>query len=338
MAECLLTGGQPFRVLKTLGEGGYGTVQLVDHNRLGIVAYKTCPGASTNRTELEMEAEQHRILRHPNIVTLYDTVFNSTCCGLFIEYMKYGSVLEFIKRFKVPPEWRIQILYETACGMFYLHVNQPAIIHGDLSSQNILIGEGFHAKIADFGLSRTLKENYEKSTTATILKGKPIYIAPEYFKNSRRRKSEKFDVYGFAISAWEILSQKRAYHACTDMRLLPIFVERGERPDMKELDKSIPGTVKRLIEKCWHEKDKKRPGFESMKEQLFDHVSKMQTQLLHAHVSLTEQEKMMNLSNGMETCDISSSVTITTGKQTLEVNRSTDRPVSSKRSYFFAID
>ena len=195
----LTTGDKPFTVLKQLGEGGYGAIHLVDHKRLGIVAYKTCQGDSIDRKELEVEAKQHRILRHPNVVILYDTVFNSTCCGLFIEYMKYGEVIEFIKRFKVPPELRVQILYETACGMFYLHENQPAIIHGDLSSQNILIGEGFHAKIADFGLSRTMKENYENSTTVTILKGKSIYIAPEYLKDPRKRKSVKFDVYGFAI-------------------------------------------------------------------------------------------------------------------------------------------
>ena len=114
--------------------------------------------------------------------------------------------------------------------MFYLHSNRPVIIHGDLSSQNILIGEGFHAKIADFGLSRTLKEDYETSTTVTPLSGKYIYIAPEYFTDSSKRKSEKFDVYGFAISAWEILSQKRAYHKCTNKSLIPIYVGNGERP------------------------------------------------------------------------------------------------------------
>ena len=325
MAECMPTKDQPFQVLKQLGGGGYGTVQLVDHIRFGIVAYKTCPGDSTDRKKLEMEAKQHRILRHPNIIILYEAVFNSTCCGLFIEYMKYGSVDEFIKRFKVPPELRIQIVYETACGMSYLHSNRPIIIHGDLSSQNILIGEGFHAKISDFGLSHTLKENYASSKTVTPLSGKYTYIAPEYFVNPNKRKSEKFDVYGFAISAWEILSQKRAYHACTNMRLLPIYVERGERPDMSEVeDVSIPGTVKQLIEKCWHEHEHERPGFQFMKDQLFVHVSNKQSELRQAYASLVDQEKMMDLSNDMETCEISSTVTITMGDQTAEANRSTN--------------
>ena len=207
--------------------------------------------------------------------------------------MKYGSVDEFSKRFEVPPEWRIQIVYETACGMFYLHGNQPAIIHGDLSSPNILIGAGFHAKIADFGLSRTLKENtYRNSRTVTPLKGKLTYIAPEYFKNPNRRKSKKFDVYGFAISAWEILSQKRAYNACTDMRLIPVFVERGLRPDMNELDTSIPSFIKQLIVDCWDEHFMNRPDFETIKNQLFDHVSEIKSELQQSYISLTDQEKM----------------------------------------------
>ena len=251
--------------------------------------------------------------------------------------MKYGSVLEFIKRFKVLPEWRIQILYETACGMLYLHGNQPAIIHGDLSSQNILIGEGFHAKIADFGLSRTLKEDYETSTTVTPFRGKTIYIAPEYFKDPRKRKSEKFDVYGFAISAWEILSQKRAYHDYAVKNLVPTFVERGKRPDMKELEVSIPSTVKKLIEKCWHKKDKKRPNFEIIRDQLFAHVSKIQSELRRVYVNLASQEDIMQLSNGMETCDVTESASITTGDQTPEVNRSTETTMSSK-TILLAID
>ena len=295
MAECGMTVDQPFRVLNQLGEGGYGTVHLVEHNRFGTVAYKTYPGAYTSRKELEVEAEQHRILRHPNVVILYDTVFSSTLCGLFIEYMKYSSVNEFIKRFKVPLELRIQILHETASGMFYLHSNRPIIIHGDLSSPNILIGEGFHAKISDFGLSRTLKEKYETSKSVTPFRGKTVYIAPEYFKDPRRKKSEKFDVYGFAISAWEILSQKRAYHNFADMRLLPIYVERGERPVMNELDVSIPSTVKKLIYKCWHQNDKERPGFESIKDTLFLHVSTIQSEIRQACVNLTDQERMMEM-------------------------------------------
>ena len=325
MAECVPTGDLPFRMLKKLGGGRYGVVYLVDHIRLGRVAYKTCPGASDASKILELEAERHRTLHHPNVVIFYDAVFNTTCCGLFIEYMKYGSVEEFLRRYEVSPEFRIQIIYETACGFFYLHGNEPPIIHGSSSLTDILIGEGFHAKIADFGLSRTRKKN-EKSTTNTPLRGNYIHIAPEYFTNPRRRKSEKFDVYGFAISAWEILSQKRAYHDFDDSKLITTIVESGLRPDMREVDESIPCTIKQLIEKCWHQNEEKRPEFGIIKDQLFAHVSQMQYELRQSYASLTDQEQMMNLSKGMKKCEMASSM----GDHRLKVNQSTDTTVSSK--------
>ena len=219
-------------------------------------------------------------------------------------------------------------MYETASGMSYLHGKQPVMIHGDLSSQNILIGEGFHAKIADFGLARTLKEHYDRSTTATPLRGKPIYIAPEYFSDSRRRKSEKFDVYGFAISAWEIFSQKQAYYKCTDMRLIPIYVERGERPDMSELDGSIPSSIKQLIVDCWHENDISRPGFEVIKDQLFVYVSIAESELRQSYLRLTEQEKTMPSWSCTETREISNSMTVLFDSSVQNETISTDKVVT----------
>ena len=70
---------------------------------------------------------------------------------------------------------------------------------------------------------------------------------------------------------------------------------------MDELDVSIPSSVKKLIDTCWHKDDKERPCFEIIKDELFVHVSKIQSELQHAYAILTDQEKMMDLSNGMET-------------------------------------
>ena len=162
----------PFQVLRHLGEGGYGSVSLVKHDRWGLVAYKRGIGASTDSrisALLKEEAIRHKNLHDSNIVVLYDAVFTSTVCGLFIEYMKYGTVEQFLKEFSVSRGWKTQIMFETASAMSYLHRQEPVIIHGDLSCQNILIGDGFHAKISDFGFSscseRTLQLFSDKYPT-----------------------------------------------------------------------------------------------------------------------------------------------------------------------------
>ena len=107
-------------------------------------------------------------------------------------------------------------------GMAYLHNPKRAIIHGDLTCANILIGYEYHAKVSDFGLAH-MKE-ISKSKTENPLRGTTRYIAPEYFNDPKKKKIESYDVYGFAICVWEIFSEKIAYYDFTNKPALPVYV------------------------------------------------------------------------------------------------------------------
>ena len=87
------------------------------------------------------------------------------------------------------------------------------------------------------------------------------YIAPEYLNDPLKKKSEPFDVYGFAISAWEIFSEKHPYYGY-DARLLKIFVgEQGIRPEISDMGDAIPQVVVKLIQECWGQEETSRPAF-----------------------------------------------------------------------------
>jgi serine/threonine protein kinase len=66
-----------------------------------------------------------------------------------------------------------------ARGMEYLHnLGHHRFIHRDLKSANILLGDDFRAKVADFGLMKDAPDgNY---SVATRLAGTFGYLAPEY--------------------------------------------------------------------------------------------------------------------------------------------------------------
>ena len=236
MASCVLTEGEEFRILNPLGSGGFGCVFLIWHRKFGKIAYKELQESDSGdkhlRKKLEDEATIQRSLKHPNIVALYGEKFDPDNCGLFLEYMENGPVNEFLENFSVTWGWKIQIMQDVSLAMNFLHSHQPAIVHGDLKCQNILIGTDYHAKITDFGLAQTIL-NIKNTDGSHCYGGTLEYIAPECLTSPRREKTVKFDVYSFAISMWEIFSQERAFNNnYCDRRTIPVLVLDGQRPEI----------------------------------------------------------------------------------------------------------
>ena len=274
-------------IVKLLGVGGYASVYLARHPDFGLVAYKkptTQIGDEKEWNRFKKEIQIQKRLEHQNIVKLLDA---DTGIGIYMEYMEHGSVDIFTENFEVSWEWKSQILLDVSKGMSYLHGRD--IIHGDLKCQNILIDSTFHAKISDFGLSRN-KQNLTLSKDQ--LKGTLVYIAPEYLANPSMKKTEKFDVYGFAISSWEIFSGKRAYYdySCGDPSFIEIQVLKGNRPDIEDVGSDIPNYIEVLIKNCWHQTADQRPTFPQVCEVLSGILELIPDELQQSLQSLTEQE------------------------------------------------
>ena len=296
MAEGLPTADGQFHVLEQIGEGGYGSVYLVHHPSWGKVVLKKLRALddidnANDLVILQHEADILKTLWHANIVTLYDGRFDREFCGLFLEHVKYGSVDSFLKKFSVGVEWKMQIISDIASGMTYLHDKQPPIIHGDLKCQNVLIGNDFHAKICDFGLARM--HTISKSITNSKLKGTIEYIPPEYFSDPRRRKTEKYDVYSYAILVWEIFSQKRAYYDFCDKSyiMISVSVVNGKRPLLEDIVGKTNDTVVKIVQECWHQNV--RPTFRHIRNSLHDENVLIQNKIKESWISLEKQKNQL---------------------------------------------
>ena len=272
MAEQQFKLDLQFPEIMHLGEGGFGLVSLIQHPVWGEVAFKRNLLNNLNNEEkqrlkskIKKEADIQKKLNHKNVVTLYDSYLASDDeCGIFLEYMKHGAVNEFIENFEVSWQWKMQLIHDISLGMHYLQKQEPPIIHGDLKSQNILIGDGYRAKISDFGLAETLEIAH--SETNGQISGTLRYIAPEYLHNRFEAKTEKYDIYGYAIVAWEILSAKHAYYDFFDQKCIGVFiVDQNQRPKITDIDEHIPKCVLDLVEECWHKLQENRPTFKKVK-------------------------------------------------------------------------
>ncbi|XXG65493.1 hypothetical protein AAC387_Pa05g3177 [Persea americana] len=196
---------------KELGDGGFG---IVYHGKLRdgrIVAVKrlyenNCRCVEQFKNEIKILSH----LRHRNLVTLYGcSSRHSRELLLVYEFIPNGTVADHLHGDLAKPgsfTWptRMGIAIETADALKYLHAVD--IIHRDVKTNNILLDNNFHVKVADFGLSRLFPTDVTHVSTAP--QGTPGYVDPDYHRCYQL--TNKSDVYSFGVVLIELISSKPA--------------------------------------------------------------------------------------------------------------------------------
>ncbi|KAH8502439.1 hypothetical protein H0E87_013940 [Populus deltoides] len=149
-----------------IGEGSYGRVYYANLENGKAVAIKKLDVASEPETNVEFLTQVSMVsrLKHENFVELLGYCVEGNLRVLAYEFATMGSLHDILHGRKgvqgAQPgpvlDWmqRVRIAVDAARGMEYLHEKvQPAVIHRDVRSSNVLLFEDFKAKIADFNLS-----------------------------------------------------------------------------------------------------------------------------------------------------------------------------------------
>ncbi|XP_049815446.1 serine/threonine-protein kinase par-1-like isoform X1 [Schistocerca nitens] len=175
---------QRFDIIKKLGQGTYGKVQLGINKETGQeVAIKTI-----KKAKIETEADLVRIRReiqimssvqHPNIIHIYEVFENREKMVLVMEYAAGGELYDYLSERKVLSEDEARRIFrQISTAVYYCHKHK--ICHRDLKLENILLDEHGSAKIADFGLSNVFDEQRLLNTFC----GSPLYASPEIVKGT----------------------------------------------------------------------------------------------------------------------------------------------------------
>jgi serine/threonine protein kinase len=132
-------------------------------------------------------------------------------------YLKHQHIylIEIFFMSDIPPEkepldWntRMKIAAGAAKGLEYLHDKaSPPVIYRDFKSSNILLCEGFHPKLSDFGLAK-LGPVGDKTHVSTRVMGTYGYCAPEYAMTGQL--TVKSDVYSFGVVFLELITGRKA--------------------------------------------------------------------------------------------------------------------------------
>ncbi|KAL6982574.1 hypothetical protein U1Q18_015964 [Sarracenia purpurea var. burkii] len=159
-------------------------------------------------------------INHSSIIRLSGLCVHDGNTYLVYEYAENGSLSDWLHSKKstrtrysstsLSLGWkqRVQIAYDIADALNYLHnYASPPYIHKNLKSSNILLDGDLRAKLANFGLARTLPKNQDLQLTRHVV-GTHGYLAPEYIENGLI--TPKLDVYAFGVVMLELLSGREA--------------------------------------------------------------------------------------------------------------------------------
>ncbi|MFS8002557.1 putative protein kinase RLK-Pelle-LRR-VIII-1 family [Helianthus anomalus] len=199
-----------FSESNNIGTGGYGMVYKGSLPNGQLVAIKRATRGSTQgglefKTEIELLSRVH----HKNLVSLVGFCFDQGEQMLVYEFIVNGTVKDSLSgRSGFRLDWirRLRIALGSAKGLQYLHdLADPPIIHRDVKTNNILLDERLVAKVADFGLSKSLGDANRTHVT-TQVKGTMGYMDPEYYMTNQL--TEKSDVYSFGVVLLELITAR----------------------------------------------------------------------------------------------------------------------------------
>ncbi|CAI0452711.1 unnamed protein product [Linum tenue] len=192
-----------------MGKSTYGTVYkatLEDGSQVAVKRLRE--KIAKGQREFEAEVNVLGKIRHPNLLALRAYYLGPKGEKLLVfDYMSKGSLATFLhaRGPETPIDWptRMEIAQGMTRGLIYLHNNEN-IIHGNLTSSNVLLDERNESKIADYGLSRLMTAAANTNVIATA--GALGYRAPELSK--LKKANTKTDVYSLGVIILELLTGK----------------------------------------------------------------------------------------------------------------------------------
>jgi len=249
-----------YKIVEEIGRGGMGVVyKAYQQSTKRVVALKVMldgPFASeTGRRRFEREVELIAQLKHPNIVTIYESGILSGKYYLAMDCID-GQRLDAFASIRQLSVKNILAMFATVCDASnYAH--QRGVIHRDLKPTNILVDEEGQPHVLDFGLAKQMGDSGHDQVSSTgQLLGTLPYMSPEQTQGELADIDIRTDVYSLGVILYELITNSPPYETKGDLTIALQNIREANPPRPSKLRKGINSEIDAIILKALE----KEPG------------------------------------------------------------------------------
>ncbi|HKT29174.1 protein kinase domain-containing protein [Dyella sp.] len=232
-----------YRIEGILGEGAMAVVYAgFDPEIQRQVAIKCLHGNVAEdpdyRRRFQVEARAAGRLTHPHIVTIFDT--GETEDGrpyIAMERLSGETLNSYVAKHGMPSASALlELATQLANALHYAHAQ--GVIHHDIKPDNIMLLDGWHAKIADFGIAERRATRRPSAAALGKIGGTPAYMSPERLRGERA--DARSDLFSLGVVLFWLATGRLPWTYGGDVQRYVRQRQRLPEPPIKPHDPAIP--------------------------------------------------------------------------------------------------